>query len=105
VRHDLAVLATTDGDDGLIHESFDPNDYRTYTRAEFGWANAMFAELLFRAAAGFPAEPIPDERGPISWPRRSTYRIVDDVQFLTNRGLLLRAFERVIPIAMTEADS
>jgi hypothetical protein len=41
----------------MIHESFYPDGYWRYTRPEFGWANALYAELLFRAVAGFPATP------------------------------------------------
>lgn len=52
----LRALAATDGSDGLIHESFDPRRPWRFTRAEFGWANAMYAELVFRAAAGVPGE-------------------------------------------------
>ncbi|TAM58299.1 metal-independent alpha-mannosidase [bacterium] len=52
----LRALAATDGVDGLMHESFDPRRPWHFTRAEFGWANAMYAELIFRTAAGMPAE-------------------------------------------------
>jgi len=49
----LTTLAETDSEDGLIHESFNPNAYWRFTRAEFGWANALYAELIFRSVAGF----------------------------------------------------
>jgi len=49
----ITILAETDSEDGLIHESFDPNAYWHFTRAEFGWANALAAELIFRSVAGF----------------------------------------------------
>jgi hypothetical protein len=45
----IATLGATDGGRGLIHESFDPTDPARFTRAEFGWANALFAELILRA--------------------------------------------------------
>ncbi|MHB8305203.1 MAG: glycoside hydrolase family 125 protein [Vulcanimicrobiaceae bacterium] len=51
----ITTLAETDSKDGLIHESFYPNGYWRYTRAEFGWGNALYAELVFRSVAGFPA--------------------------------------------------
>jgi meiotically up-regulated gene 157 (Mug157) protein len=51
----ITTLAETDGEDGLIHESFYPDGYWRYTRAEFGWANALGAELIFRSLAGMPA--------------------------------------------------
>jgi meiotically up-regulated gene 157 (Mug157) protein len=41
----LWLLAETTGGTGLMHESFDVDDPGKFTRAWFGWANAMFAEL------------------------------------------------------------
>ena len=41
----LELLATTTDGTGLMHESFHVDDPGTFTRAWFGWANAMFAEL------------------------------------------------------------
>jgi hypothetical protein len=38
-----------------MHESVNPNDPSQYTRPEFGWANAFWADLLFRTVAGYPA--------------------------------------------------
>lgn len=52
VAQAITTLAETDSRDGLIHESFYPGGYWRYTRAEFGWANALYAELLFRSIAG-----------------------------------------------------
>lgn len=54
----VTTLAETDSKDGLIHESFNGDAYWAYTRAEFGWANALYAELIFRTLAGFPAESL-----------------------------------------------
>jgi meiotically up-regulated gene 157 (Mug157) protein len=53
VAQAITTLAETDGESGLIHESFYDDGYWRYTRAEFGWANALGAELLFRSLAGF----------------------------------------------------
>jgi hypothetical protein len=50
----ITTLAETDGESGLIHESFYPDGYWRYTRPEFGWANALGAELFFRSLAGEP---------------------------------------------------
>ena len=36
----------------MIHESFYPGGYWRFTRPEFGWANALGAELFFRSLAG-----------------------------------------------------
>jgi meiotically up-regulated gene 157 (Mug157) protein len=52
VSEAITTLAETDGGMGTIHESFYVNGYWRYTRAEFGWANALGSELLFRAVAG-----------------------------------------------------
>lgn len=51
----ITMLAETDGESGLIHESFYPDGYWRFTRPEFGWANALGAELFFRSLAGMPA--------------------------------------------------
>src|SRR5579863_10234469 len=51
----ITTLAETDGESGLTHESFYPDGYWRYTRPEFGWANALGAELFFRSLAGEPA--------------------------------------------------
>ena len=51
IEKQMLGLVASAGSDGLIHESFDPSDPRRFTRAEFGWANATYAELLFRTAA------------------------------------------------------
>jgi meiotically up-regulated gene 157 (Mug157) protein len=42
----LETLERTDAGTGLMHESFDPSDPRRFTRPWFGWANALFAELV-----------------------------------------------------------
>jgi len=53
VSEAISELAQTDGNDGLIHESFYVDGWWQYTRADFGWANALYAELLFRTIATF----------------------------------------------------
>ncbi|MGC2242430.1 MAG: glycoside hydrolase family 125 protein, partial [Candidatus Aquilonibacter sp.] len=52
IMNSITTLAETDSENGLIHESFYPDGYWRFTRAEFGWANALYAELLFRTMAG-----------------------------------------------------
>ena len=49
VRALLHIIRDTTGGRTAIHESFDPNDPVRYTRDWFGWANALFAELVLRA--------------------------------------------------------
>lgn len=53
----LTMLAETDSEAGMIHESFYPDGYWRFTRQEFGWANALYAELVFRSVAGFESTP------------------------------------------------
>jgi uncharacterized protein len=52
VAEAITTLAETDSERGMIHESFYPDGYWRFTRPEFGWANALYAELLFRSIAG-----------------------------------------------------
>lgn len=59
IAESITTLAETDSRDGLIHESFYAGGYWEYTRAEFGWANALYAELIFRTLAGFRSTPFP----------------------------------------------
>jgi uncharacterized protein len=54
----IDMLDRSDTLDGLMHESLNPNDPSQFTRPEFGWANAFWADLLFRSVAGYPATPI-----------------------------------------------
>lgn len=54
----IAMLNRSGTLDGLMHESFNPNDPRQFTRPEFGWANAFWADLIFRTVAGYPATPL-----------------------------------------------
>ena len=53
VAENITMLAETDAADGLMHESFWPDGYWLFTRADFGWANALYAELIFRTVGGF----------------------------------------------------
>lgn len=42
----LVLLAHTDANTGLMHESFHADDPHVFTRPWFGWANALFSELV-----------------------------------------------------------
>lgn len=55
VAEAITTLAETNGEAGLFHESFYPDGYWRYTRSDFGWANALGAELYFRSLAGYPS--------------------------------------------------
>ncbi|NUS43915.1 MAG: glycoside hydrolase family 125 protein [Mycobacteriaceae bacterium] len=50
-------LAATDGGKGVMHESFHADDPSIYTREWFGWANALFSELLL-TLTGRPLAPL-----------------------------------------------
>jgi hypothetical protein len=97
VARQLAELARSASADGRIHESFDANDPARFTRAEFGWANAMYAELLFRAAAGAAAQPVAPPFGRSAMLARSI-SVVDRETALANRAALLRAFDQAVPM-------
>jgi len=45
----LAMLESTDGGTGYMHEGFDANDPSTYTRDWFAWSNSLFAQLVYQA--------------------------------------------------------
>jgi hypothetical protein len=91
VLEQLRFLAASAGRDGRIHESFDPQNPARYTRAEFGWANAMYAELLFRAAAGLPPQPVASTAQMLP----TSIAVVDKVTAQHNWSALLAAFDRV----------
>jgi hypothetical protein len=43
----VKTLAATTGGTSFMHESFDVNDPKNFTRPWFAWANALFAELMY----------------------------------------------------------
>ena len=48
----LGYLANSDTGSHVLHESFDPNNPRHYTRSDFAWPNALFTELQVPDPAG-----------------------------------------------------
>lgn len=42
------MLLQTDGDTGYMHESFNPDNPKDFSRPWFAWANSLFAELIIR---------------------------------------------------------
>jgi meiotically up-regulated gene 157 (Mug157) protein len=94
----IATLSSTNSETGLIHESFDPSDYRRFTREEFGWANALYAELLFRSAADFPALRT-HPRPPFDFIEDPpTPAVVTTLQAVDNAAAMLADFDRVVPL-------
>lgn len=56
----LNQLLASDPGDHLLHESFDPNDPKRFTRPDFGWPNALFSEFVMTSFDGVPQIPMGD---------------------------------------------
>lgn len=57
VERGIDMLDASDTLNGLMHESVNPNNPNQFTRPEFGWANAFWADLLFRSVAAYRTTP------------------------------------------------
>lgn len=44
----IRTLLATDADTGFMHESFNVNNPKDYTRSWFAWANTLFGELIIK---------------------------------------------------------
>ncbi|HET7359383.1 MAG TPA: glycoside hydrolase family 125 protein [Rhodanobacteraceae bacterium] len=55
IRQNLHWLKTTHAGTGFMHEAFDADDARRFTRPWFAWANSLFGELVARLARHQPA--------------------------------------------------
>jgi meiotically up-regulated gene 157 (Mug157) protein len=56
----LDQLLASDPGDHLLHESFDPNDPKRFTRPDFGWPNALFSEFVMTSFQGVAQIPMGD---------------------------------------------
>ncbi len=56
----LGQILASDPGDHLLHESFDPNDPRRFTRQDFGWPNALFSEFVMTQLQGVGQIPMGD---------------------------------------------
>jgi hypothetical protein len=56
----LAQLLASDPGDHLLHESFNPDDPKQFTRQDFGWPNALFSEFVMTQLQGVAAIPMGD---------------------------------------------
>ena len=59
----LGELLASDTGDHMLHEAFNPSDPSKFTRADFGWPNALFSEFVltaFNGAAPLPTPPTSD---------------------------------------------
>jgi uncharacterized protein len=93
----ITTLAETDGENGLIHESFYPDGYWRFTRPEFGWANALGAELLFRSLAGEPATQFAWDGPILPFQRRSpTPRLAPSFTQIENAAELVVTLGRLL---------
>lgn len=54
IRQCLQWLKTTHAGTGLMHESFDKDDPKKFTRAWFAWANSLFGELIVKLSEERP---------------------------------------------------
>ncbi|HET9029878.1 MAG TPA: glycoside hydrolase family 125 protein [Candidatus Aquilonibacter sp.] len=94
----ITTLAETDSEQGLLHESFYADGYWRFTRQEFGWANAFWAELIFRTLAGMPAKsfvPVGDVMLPYERPTL-TPTLVSPLEQIENAAALNAALRRLL---------
>jgi meiotically up-regulated gene 157 (Mug157) protein len=56
----LTQLLASDPGDHLLHESFDPDDPKRFTREDFGWPNALFSEFVMTQFQGAHEIPMGD---------------------------------------------
>ena len=54
IRRSLAMLKAGSAGTGFMHESYERNDVRNFTRPWFAWANTLFGELIGTLAARRP---------------------------------------------------
>jgi len=100
VAEAITTLAETDGESGMIHESFYDDGYWRYTRGEFGWANALGAELLFRSLAGYSSTQFAPGGPVLTLERRTrTPTLVPSFTQLDNARKLVAALGRLLHAA------
>ena len=56
----LSEVLNSDPGDHLLHESFDPDDAKRFTRQDFGWPNALFSEFVMTQFQGVNQIPMGD---------------------------------------------
>ena len=54
IRTCLRMLRDTDGGTGFMHESFNVNDAKDFTRSWFAWTNTLFGELILHTVREYP---------------------------------------------------
>jgi meiotically up-regulated gene 157 (Mug157) protein len=48
IKNCLTMLKKTHAGTGFMHESFNPDDPKDFTRSWFAWANTIFGELVLK---------------------------------------------------------
>jgi meiotically up-regulated gene 157 (Mug157) protein len=48
IKYCVQMIKETQADTGFIHESFNRDDPKQYTRSWFAWANTIFGELILK---------------------------------------------------------
>lgn len=48
IKNCVRLLRDTDGDTGFMHESFNKDNPKDFTRSWFAWANTLFGELILK---------------------------------------------------------
>ena len=48
IKHCIKLLMQTDGNTGMMHESFNKDDAFSYSRTWFAWPNTLFGELILK---------------------------------------------------------
>jgi meiotically up-regulated gene 157 (Mug157) protein len=56
----LNELLASDPGDHLLHESFNPDDPKQFTRPDFGWPNSLFSEFVMTSFQGVAEIPMGD---------------------------------------------
>jgi hypothetical protein len=97
VAEQLAMLAVTTIATGSVPESVDADDASQFTRAEFGWANATYADLVFRTASTF--RPVVPERSAPFFGSAGTPipALVTGLAALENDAAIVSAMTRMFP--------
>ncbi len=55
IRFCLHMIKATHAGTGFMHEAFDKDDAKHFTRSWFAWANSLFGELLVKLSEERPA--------------------------------------------------
>jgi hypothetical protein len=59
----LRMLLASDPGDHQLHESYAADNLKHFTRKDFGWAKAQFAEFVLKSILGRMPLPVPPKPG------------------------------------------